>query len=153
MNKLSLTSPVFENGGKIPQKYTCDGEDISPPLVISNIPERTASLALVMDDPDAAQISGKVWDHWIVWNIPADTNKIPEGKEPKGILGTGTGGNQGYQGPCPPDRPHTYRFKVYALDTVLELQPGATKKELETAIQDHILEEAEIKASYQRSQT
>jgi len=150
MSELTLTSPAFENGGEIPPKYTCDGEDISPPMTISNIPESAISLALVMDDPDAVQVGGKVWDHWILWNIPSSTTEIPEGKEPEGVQGTGTNGSKGYRGPCPPDRPHVYRFKIYALDIKLELQAGATKRELEKVIQDHILEEAELQTSYSR---
>jgi len=152
MSKLTLTSVVFENGGEIPPKYTCDGENISPPLAISGIPGSAISLALVMDDPDAVQVSGKVWDHWIVWNIPSGTTEIPEGKEPEGVKGIGTNGNEGYHGPCPPDRPHVYRFKIYALDIKLELKAGATKRELEEAMQEHILEETELRASYSRHQ-
>ncbi len=150
MNNLTLKTSAFESGGTIPAKYTCDGEDINPPLEILNVSENTQSLAIVMDDPDAQEVAGKVWDHWLVWNIPVSTQEILEGKEPQGIHGTGTSNNKEYKGPCPPDKTHTYRFKLYALDQELNLQEGASKKELENAMKGHIIEQAELLGKYNR---
>lgn len=147
---VSLTSTAFAQGGTIPSKYTCDGENRNPPLVISSAPEGTGSFALVMDDPDAVKPAGKVWDHWIIWNIPPDTRVIEEGKEPKGLHGKGTGGNLEYSGPCPPDAMHHYSFKLYALDAMLPLLEGATKGELEAAMEGHIIEQVELSGTYER---
>jgi hypothetical protein len=147
---MRLTSPAFGQGGKIPSKYTCDGEDINPPLEIAEVPEGTKSLVLIMDDPDAIKPAGKIWDHWIVFNLPPTTKEIKEGQEPEGIQGKGTSGNLGYNGPCPPDTEHRYYFKLYALDTELELSPGATKKEVEKAMEEHIIARAELMGRYER---
>ena len=150
MDKLTLASSEFESGGSIPSKYTCDGENINPPFQIFGVPERTKSLALIMDDPDAKPVAGKVWDHWLVWNIPASTTEIIEGREPEGIHGKGTSGNTDYYGPCPPDKEHTYYFKLYALDAELELEAGSNKQELENAIDGHILGQAILTAHYEK---
>ena len=147
---MKLTSPVFENFGPIPAKYTCDGENINPPLEISQVPDEAKSLVLIMDDPDAVKPAGKVWDHWIVYNIPPSVSVINEGEEPAGTHGKGTGGNSDYYGPCPPDGEHRYFFKVYALDIELDLPAGATKQEVLTAMTDHILAEAELVGLYNR---
>lgn len=147
---MRLTSPVFEDGGDMPSQYTCDGDNISPPLTISGVPESTISLALVMDDPDAIKPAGKVWDHWIVFNIPPDTTEIPEREEPEGMQGKTSFGKMGYGGPCPPDGRHNYIFKLYALDAELGLKEGATKKELEKAMQGHIIEQVKLTGSYVR---
>jgi len=148
---MELTSPAFEEGSAIPAKYTCDGENVNPPLAISGVPNSAATLALVMDDPDAVKPAGKVWDHWIVWNVPADTTEVSEGEEPVGVHGTGTGGNTAYSGPCPPDAEHTYRFTLYALDVELELSAGATKAELESAMEGHVLEQVTLTGTYNRT--
>ncbi len=147
---LALKSPAFKSGENIPAKYTCDGEDINPPLEISGIPEDTQSLVIVMDDPDAKKVAGKVWDHWLVWNIPASTQKISEGEEPQGVHGVGTSKNKEYKGPCPPDKTHTYHFKLYALDSDLDLKEGANKKELEKAMENHIIDQAKLLGKYNR---
>lgn len=150
MSNLKLTSSAFENNKSIPSKYTCDGNDISPPLSISGAPEGTKSLVLIMDDPDAIKPAGKVWDHWIVWNIPPTTTGIPEGQEPVGVHGTGTGGNNDYSGPCPPDAEHHYFFKLYALDIMLDVAEGASKADIEQAMESHIIQKTELIGSYER---
>lgn len=153
---MKLTSPAFQNNGKIPSKYTCDGENINPPLTITDVPENTKSLVLIMDDPDIPEIAKKnfnveVWDHWVVFNIPPTLRTIEEGENPPGILGKNTRGNNAYGGPCPPDREHRYFFKLYALDTMLGLREGATKTEVERAMESHILAKVELMGKYARS--
>lgn len=147
---MKLTSPVFVHNGKIPPKYTCDGLDINPPLLISDVPKKAKSLVLIMDDPDAVKPAGKVWDHWIVWNIPPRTKEIKEGNSVKGVHGKGTSGRTGYKGPCPPDAEHRYYFKLYALDTLLDIPAGSTKAEVESAMTGNILEQTELIGLYAR---
>lgn len=147
MDTLKLTSSAFELNGKIPSQYTCDGEGINPPLRISGVDEKAKSLVLIMDDPDAP--SG-TWDHWVKFNISTSTTEIKERSEPDGVSGTGTSGNKEYFGPCPPDREHRYFFKLFSLDTELELEEGATKKEVEKAMKGHILQSAELIGLYER---
>lgn len=148
MNTLKLTSSAFEHNGKIPSKYTCDGEGINPAFEISGVDENAKSLVLIMDDPDAP--SG-VWDHWVKFNIATSTTEIKKASEPKGTSGVGTGGNKDYFGPCPPDREHRYFFKLFALDIELELEEGATKKQVEKAMEGHILQQAELIGLYERN--
>ncbi len=155
VNQMKLTSSAFSEGEKIPLQYTCDGKNMSPPLQMSNIPQGTQSLALIMDDPDIPEAAKKqfniqVWDHWIVFNIPPTTREIFEGIQPQGMIGKNTRGNLTYTGPCPPDKEHRYFFKLYALNTMLSLSEGATKKELETAMQGHILAQAQLIGRYER---
>lgn len=145
---MKLTSPAFEHEGKIPSEYTCDGTNKIPPLDISDVPEGTKSLALIMDDPDAVKPAGKVWDHWVVWNIPPNTKSITG--QPQGVPGKNSWGRKDYGGPCPPDTEHRYFFKVYALDTELDLPEGATKTELERAMKDHVLAQAILMGRYER---
>lgn len=150
---MKLESSVFEHEGTIPSKYTCDGENISPPLKISEVPEDAKGLVLIMDDPDVPRNlrPDGMWDHWLVWNIPPETAEIPEGQDPKGIVGKNTRGTFGYRGPCPPDREHRYFFKLYALDTRLDLlAETTTKADLEETMQGHILEQAELMGRYNR---
>ncbi len=147
---MELTSSTFQQNQKIDSKYTCDGENSNPPLTIADVPKEAKSVVLIMDDPDAVKPAGKIWDHWIVFNIPPETKEIPEGKEPEGIHGKGTGGNFKYKGPCPPDTEHRYFFKLYALDVMLNLKEGATKVEVEKAMQGHILAKAELVGRYER---
>ncbi|MBS3815833.1 MAG: YbhB/YbcL family Raf kinase inhibitor-like protein [Hadesarchaea archaeon] len=153
---MQLLSKVFENGKSIPSKYTCDGEDVSPPLEINEVGSKAESLALVCDDPDAP---GQTFDHWVIWNISADIESIPEGvpteEKVNSLEGAIQGKNDfneiGYRGPCPPAGPeHRYRFKLYALDTELDLSPGATKADLEEAIDGHVIEEAGLTGKYGR---
>ena len=147
-NTLTVYSTVFSHKGHIPSEYTCDGKDINPPLEVENIPGGTKSLALIMEDPDAPR---GTFDHWLVWNI-SPNEAIAENINP-GISGTNDFGKTGYGGPCPPSGVHRYFFKVYALDTKLELLAGADKKTLFEAMNGHILSEGEIMGLYQRKKT
>jgi Raf kinase inhibitor-like YbhB/YbcL family protein len=142
---LNVISTVFSHKGHIPPEYTCDGKDINPPLEVSNIPDGTRSLALIMEDPDAPR---GVFDHWLVWDI-SPNEAIAEQSAP-GISGTNDFGRTGYGGPCPPSGVHRYFFKVYALDIKLDLMAGADKHSLLEAMQGHILAEGEIMGLYQR---
>ncbi len=146
---MQITSPAFEHNGMIPDKYTCKGENINPPLMFSNIPKGAQSLALIMDDPDA--VTG-IWDHWLVVNISLNTAEVSEGSVPAG--GTqikNSFGKVEYGGPCPPDEPiHHYRFKLYALDTKLNHLPLGSKRDIENAMQGHILASAELIGLYQK---
>ncbi len=145
---MKLTSPAFKNNQNIPEKYTCDGENLSPPLFISDIPVGTESLVLIVDDPDAP--SG-CFVHWTLWNISPQTTEIPEGKIPENAIeGITDFGKPGYGGPCPPSGIHRYFFKIYALDTRLELDSSATKEDIEEVMEGHILEKAELIGLYQR---
>lgn len=146
--ELMLSSAAFQHNALIPSQYTCDADDINPPFSISGVPEGTRSLVLIMDDPDAPV---GTWDHWIVFNIPPDTDEIREGKEPGGIPGNNSWGRGGYGGPCPPSGTHHYVFKLYALDTVLPLQKGTTKQEIQWAMDGHILAETQLIGTYQRN--
>lgn len=148
MSTLQLTSSVFVNNSAIPSKYTCDGDDVNPSLAIARVPEGAKSLVLIMDDPDAPV---GMWDHWVVFNIPPSVSEIAEGEEPQGVHGKGTSGNLGYKGPCPPDKEHRYFFKLYALDTELDLQEGVSKKDVEKAMEGHILGKAELIGLYERT--
>jgi hypothetical protein len=148
---MKITSPAFKNNGMIPSRYTCDGININPPLTFSDIPENTKTLVLIMDDPDAVKPAGKVWDHWIVFNIPKETTEIQEDQEPNGIHGKGTSGNLKYHGPCPPDGEHRYFFKLYALNTELNLIEGSKKSEVEKAMQSYIIEKAELIGKYSKN--
>lgn len=149
---MRLTSSVFENGGIIPARYTCDGENISPPLWLEAVPAAAKSLVLIMEDPDVPRQrrADGMWDHWVVFNMPPATAGIPEGEKPPGVLGTGTGGVTGYQGPCPPDREHRYFFKLLALDIGLDLPAGVTKRAVEQAMAGRVLVQAELMGRYKR---
>ena len=146
---MKLESSSFENGGTIPKKFGYKNGNVSPSLIINDIPDSTKSLALIMDDPDAMGAVGKVWVHWVLWNISKDVTKIDENSTPENsIEGETDFGEIGYGGPAPPDKEHTYIFKLYALDTVLELSKGSTKKELENSIQGHIISETKLTGKY-----
>ncbi len=151
---LTLSSTSFEPGKEIPVKYTCDGDDISPQLSWDGAPEGTETFALIMDDPDAP---GRVFTHWVLYNIPASRNELPEGVNAEKFIkkGCSQGVNDfrmmGYGGPCPPPgKPHRYRFHLYALDTTLDLPSGVTKSAVLEAMKGHILAEAEIIGLYKR---
>jgi hypothetical protein len=151
---LELHSSAFAQGGTIPKKYTCDGPDLSPSLRWTAPPAGTKSLALIMDDPDAPV---GTWVHWVLYQLPAATRELPEGIPTTKTLTNGArqGINDfrriGYGGPCPPRGPaHRYFFKLYALDTELQLQPRATKRQLEAAMQGHILAQTELMGRYRR---
>lgn len=151
---LKVTSSAFTEGQMIPAKYTADGQDVSPPLAWDNVVQGTKSFALVSDDPDAPM---GTWVHWLIWNIPPDQNQLDEGigaKEnlPGGaVQGTTSFKRVGYGGPAPPSGTHRYYFKVYALDTTLDLASKATKKDLEKAMQGHILAQGQIMGRYSRN--
>lgn len=144
---MKLTSPAFQNEGLIPSKYTCDGDNISPALIISDIPNNAKSLALIMDDPDAPM---GTFVHWVVWNIPADKKEIKEGETGGFKEGMNDFGRIGYGGPCPPSGTHRYFFKLYALDTKLNLNDDVTKADLEKAMGDHIIAQARLMGTYSR---
>jgi Raf kinase inhibitor-like YbhB/YbcL family protein len=142
---LEVRSTVFSQNGHIPPVYTCEGEDINPPLEISNIPAGTKTLAIIMEDPDAPM---GTFDHWLVWNIPPNA-AIAERSNP-GISGTNSFGKTGYGGPCPPSGVHRYYFRVYALDAELNLLAGADKRTLQQAMEGHILSQGELMGQYQK---
>lgn len=151
---LKLTSSAFNEGDMIPKPYTCDGQDISPPLAWTGAPAGTKSFALICDDPDAPV---GVWDHWVCFNLPPGLTGLPEAVPRTEVLPSGglhgrnSWGKIGYGGPCPPSGVHRYFFKLYALDTELSLKAGATKKDVEKTMQGHILAEAQLMGRYKRS--
>ena len=142
---LKVFSTVFSHNGHIPPEYTCDGKDINPPIEVSDIPDGTRTLALIMEDPDAPR---GTFDHWIVWNIPPN-EAIAEETNP-GISGLNDFGKTGYGGPCPPSGVHRYFFRVFALDVKLDLPAGTDKQTLLDAMHGHILATGEIMGLYQR---
>jgi len=151
---LELTSTAFQAGKTIPEEYTGDGRNASPPLKWRNPPAGTRSLALICEDPDAPR---GIFTHWVVFNLPAESRELSEGLPAEVTLPDGTAqgvnefGKVGYAGPSPPPgKPHRYFFKLYALDTPLALQPGATKAQLLTAMKDHVLGEAQFMGMYAR---
>jgi len=146
MVDLTVKSSAFEHGKLIPKKYSCDGEDINPPLTIEAVPKQAKTLVLAMDDPDAPH---GTFDHWIVWNIPASKNKIDENSVP-GVEGMNSARQTGYMGPCPPSGTHRYFFKVYALDSELNLASSSRKKDVEKAMQGHVLAKGELMGLYRR---
>jgi hypothetical protein len=151
--ELKVTSPAFKSGEMIPKKYTCDGEDVSPPIEWSGIPDGTNSVALICDDPDAPM---GTWVHWFIFNMPPDTRSLPEGagREKVSVNGAVIGINDsreiGYGGPCPPSGVHRYYFRIYALDKTLDLKQGAAKKDLLKAMEGHILARGELMGKYKR---
>ncbi len=152
---LIITSLVFNNNESIPAKYTCDGENVNPPLKISGISDKAKSLVLIVEDPDVPKFLREdgMWNHWIKFNIPVSGSEfiIKEGIEPIGISGIGTSGYLNYHGPCPPDREHRYFLKIYSLDTMLNLPEGSTKEEIENAMSGHILQKGELIGLYNRN--
>ncbi len=137
--ELKITSPAFAQNGFIPDKYSCHGENTNPALAINGIPKDTKSLALIVDDPDAPR---GTFDHWVLWNIPV-AQTIEANSQP-GVAGKNGAGQNAYTGPCPPSGTHHYHFKVYALDTMLDIKAGADKKTVEDAMKGHILAEGEL---------
>lgn len=147
---LNLSSSAFQENGDIPSQYTCEGENVSPPLKWTEGPKETKSFALIVDDPDAPS---KVWVHWVVFNIPAEVTEILEGHSPKASMqGINDYKKAEYRGPCPPSGKHRYFFKLYALDKQLDLQEGATKEAVEKAMEGHILEKTELMGKYRRKE-
>lgn len=140
---MKLSSSTFKNGGTILAKYSRDGANINPPLAWTGAPSATKSFAIIMEDPDVPRAAGvSVWDHWIVYNIPASVTAIPEGWRVVGVKGAGTRGELEYGGPRPPDREHRYVFTVYALDEMLPAVVGIKKSELLAAMNGHVLDKA-----------
>ncbi|MCH7574406.1 MAG: YbhB/YbcL family Raf kinase inhibitor-like protein [Candidatus Marinimicrobia bacterium] len=150
---MQITSNAFTEGGNIPARFTCDGDDISPELAWSGLPAGTRTLILICDDPDAP---GGTWDHWVMFNIPAAVAGLPEDakrQEVSGqgsVEGTNSWGKTGYGGPCPPAGTHRYYFKLYALDSALTLDSTAAKKDVEQAMEGHVLGQAQIMGRYSR---
>lgn len=151
--RIQILSSAFEEGGMIPRQYTCDGQDISPDLSWSAVPEGTQSVALIMDDPDAP--SG-TFVHWVLYGLPAERHELTQSMPHDKTLASGARqgindfGKIGYGGPCPPSGTHRYYFTLYALDTDLDLPPGASKAELLDAMEGHILAEGQIMGKYER---
>jgi len=146
---MILESPAFKNGGTIPQKYGYKNNNFSIPLKISEIPDGTKSLALIMDDPDAMGAVGKVWVHWVLWNISPNTKEIPENSIPENSIEGKTDFDEiGYGGPAPPDKEHIYIFKLYALDIILNLKQGSTKAQVKESMKKHILNEIKFEGKF-----
>lgn len=143
MGNLQLTSSAFSSGDEIPRQFGYKNGNEAPPLTISGVPEGTKSLALIMDDPDAMGAVGKVWVHWVVWNINPDTKRFDDALE-----GMTDFGEQGYGGPAPPDKRHTYVFKLYALDNTLEIPNKSSKADVEKAMESHIIEQTQLTGTY-----
>lgn len=145
---MTISSSAFDNNGTIPQKYTCDGEDINPPVNFGEIPSEAKSLVLIVDDPDAPV---GVWSHWLVWNIAPTVTSIEENIVPEGaVAGKNDFGNNNYGGPCPPSGTHRYRFKLFALDTELDIPENSKQKDVEAAVEGHVLAQAELVGTYER---
>ena len=155
---LNLKSSAFTSGGNIPSKYTGDGDDIAPSLEWSNVPEKTRSLALIVDDPDAPDPAAPrmTWVHWVLFNIPSNTTRLPEGVKSRDLpAGTEEGLNDwkqtGYRGPNPPIGRHRYFFKLYALDTILTGMKRPTKAQVEAAMKSHIVASTELVGTYAKT--
>jgi Raf kinase inhibitor-like YbhB/YbcL family protein len=146
--KFKLSSPAFQDSGLIPQKFTCQGGNVSPELNWSEAPASTKSFALIVDDPDAP---GGTFTHWVVFDLPADQKQLAEGIGPIGVGGNNGVNQTGYMGPCPPSGSHRYYFRLYALDVPsLNLKAGAARHEVETALQGHIIGTAETMGRYEK---
>lgn len=149
---MRLLSPAFQENERIPSLYTCEGKNVNPPLEIFDIPSDAKSLVLIMDDPDVPSYirADQVYDHWILFNLPPHTRHIGENSSPLGMVGQNSSGENKYIGPCPPDREHRYFFKLYALNRILNLPAGTTKKELENAMRSHIIAQCELIGRYEK---
>lgn len=146
VQEMKISSNAFKNEGAMPAKYTCDGDEVSPPLHIEGIPQGTITMALIAEDPDAPK---GTFDHWLVWNIDPVPD-IAEGGRP-GISGKNGAGQTGYHGACPPNGSHRYFFYLFALDTDLDLPEGASKQELQDAMEGHIIGQGSLMGTYQRN--
>jgi len=145
---MKISSPEFQNNGFIPKKFTCQGENINPELVFSDVPKNANSLVLIMDDPDAPM---GTWDHWILFSIPADVKEIIEDSVPmNAVQGLNSWPKNEYGGPCPPSGTHRYFFKLYALDKMLDLDESADKSVVESAMEGHIIAKAELIGLYRK---
>lgn len=149
MENFTLSSKAFENKEVIPKKYGYKNGNNSPSLNISGVPENTVSLALIMDDPDAMDAVGKIWVHWILWNINPKITRFEENSIPSDCIeGETDFGEIGYGGPAPPDKEHTYIFKLYALDQKLNIAKGSTKMQLEESMKNHVIAETKLEGRY-----
>lgn len=148
---LGVSSPAFPQGGRIPEQFTCKGNDVSPALALAHAPPGTKSFALILDDPDAP---GGTWTHWTAWNLPASTTHLPEDVDVqtlRGVEGTTSAGSIGYHGPCPPNGTHRYFVRVYALSAKLELKEGAMVDQLRTAMAGKILASGELMGTFAKA--
>lgn len=146
---MKLLSPAFKNGETIPQKYGYKHGNFSPPLIIEDVPKDSLSLVLIMDDPDAMKAVGKIWLHWILWNIPVDTKIINENSIPENsIQGMNDFGEIGYGGPAPPDQIHTYFFKLYAINKKLDLKANISKSKIESLIKSSIISQVSLEGKF-----
>lgn len=146
---MELSSPAFDDGGPIPDRYGYAEDNVNPPLRIAEVPDGAASLAVVVEDPDAEPVAGKVWKHWLVWNLPPDRRAIPEDFDPDHASeGRNDFDEDGWGGPDPPSGEHTYVFRAYALDRYLDLSDHATVEGFHRAAADHVLEEATLRGTY-----
>lgn len=143
-NIMQLISPAFKNHEELPVEFTCDGAGLHPPLEFSDAPSETQSLVLIMEDPDAPN---GTFDHWIVFNLPAQTKNLTNSP---GLSGRNSAGRTGYVGACPPSGQHRYIFHLYALDIILDLKAGASRQEIEQVMSGHVLDQAELQSSYRR---
>ena len=144
---MNVSSSAFENEGIIPSEFTCDGQDFSPPLSITNVPKNTKTISIIMDDPDAPM---GTFTHWVVWNIPSHKIHFTRGEKFDFTQGRTSFGTTEYGGPCPPSGTHRYFFKIYALDTSLDLKHGSGVKELQSAMSGHVIAEAVLMGKYSR---
>ena len=144
-NAFTISTSAFDNNEEIPSRYTCDGDNINPEIIAENLPENTESLVLIVDDPDAPM---GTFTHWIVWNI--EPGSIIREDTVPGVQGLNDFKNTDYSGPCPPSGTHRYFFRIYAMDSILELDPGSTRVDLEQAMQEHIIVEGELMGTYSR---
>jgi len=146
MEEMRLTSPAFANGETMPAKYTCDGENVSPPLAIANVPPEAKSLVLIMEDPDAPH---GTFTHWTLWNIRPRLERIEENAEPRETVGgKNSWGHNRYGGPCPPSGTHRYEFRLFALDTTLDISGNSNPEQLTDAMEDHIIALAQLTGLY-----
>lgn len=146
---MELTSPVFDDGDRIPREHGYAEENTNPPLRISDVPPEAESLVLIVDDPDAREPAGKVWDHWLLWNVDPEIGEIPAGWDTSGAVeGQNDFGEAGWGGPKPPDRVHTYRFLCYALDTTVSLDSSARKDDVYDAAEGHLVAKAQLEGTY-----
>jgi len=146
---LRLSSPAFEDGGPIPEEYGRDARNVNPPLSVGGVPGGAETLTLIVDDPDAVEPAGEVWLHWLVWNVPASRTEIPEGWAPEeAVEGRNDFGGRGYGGPDPPDGRHTYRFKLYAVETSLDRSASASKRDVGEAMEGAVLAATQLTGTF-----
>lgn len=146
---MDLTSPEFKDGEYMPEEFGYEAENVNPPLEIGNVPDDADALALVMDDPDAQEPAGKIWDHWVVWNLDPGREAIPrDWGADDATEGENDYGEHGYGGPNPPDREHSYRFRLYALADEVDVPPGSSADDLQDAMEGQVLVEDELRGTY-----